>query len=207
MKNRSLTLVCVFTLFFSAINVMASQDLKISVFKDIAEALGSAGDAISRITDGVKHLVESGDSAYGIVQARVTYNKLKKISRMSSELRMSQNVSVLNSIDAFLQSPSHERWRAVTTTLDETIIKVNSILKDVRLDNSDFILEKAYRDLAGTLQTRSAMITSLRHVQMPTTPEEFAALREVNYNYKMLMIQLDKAIDDLNIYLKNHKPQ
>src|SRR5881275_1093651 len=59
---------------------------RISLIKELVEAIGAAGDALTKLTDSVKHLVVTGVEGYDAASARLTYSDLVKLTKAATEI-------------------------------------------------------------------------------------------------------------------------
>jgi hypothetical protein len=184
------------------------QASKLQILKEVVEAIESAGKALTSLTEGVSSLVRAGASGYSYVSAERERNRLVDISARASQLRADQNVVVIRTIDEYLakKSPTSEDWSAVQQGITQTLSSVTALLKDVKAERSDFVLEGAYQDLLRTLGSRQGLLEKLRLLGPPSTPEERNALRDVSKQYKTLIAKLGEATNELNKYLKDKKP-
>jgi len=187
----------------SAEGELAALASRLNVLKDAADALGAAGDAIAKLTDGVAHLVTTGDSAWQTVSARRTHDRLVDISARATNLSGVRQIAVVNSIDAYLakRDATKTDWDTVTMAIGGVIGDVKSLLDDLRSERSDFVLEGAYATLVQTLGARSDILVKLAALPPPTTPEEKAQLSRANTNYKRLLENFEAAIQALNAYV------
>jgi hypothetical protein len=184
-------------------DALAELASRLNVLKDAADALGAAGDAIANLTDGVAHLVTTGDSAWETVAARRTHDRLIAISARATNIAGVQQIAVVNSIDAYLakQHPTSNDWGTVTTAVGGVIGGVKKLLDDLRMERSDFVLDSAYATLVETLGARSDILAKLATLPPATTAEEKAGLARVNANYKRLLAKFQAAIQALNEYV------
>ncbi|WP_166656241.1 hypothetical protein [Paraburkholderia sp. BL10I2N1] len=87
--------------------------MEIKPFKDLVEAVGSAGDALAKITDGIKHLVVAGVEGYDAVKERRAQARLFVVSSGSVDQGII-NVSVTSRIRDYSENQerrSDERSR------------------------------------------------------------------------------------------------
>jgi hypothetical protein len=177
---------------------------RLNVYKDAIDAIGAAGDAIAKLTDGVKHLVVTGAQGYDYVAAKRDHDRLRDISARATDLAYSHNAVVISSIDAYLalKHPTPGDWHVITEGTQRVIDSVKVLLDDVRNERSDFVLEDAYGKLAGSLQSRGLLLGKLAKLPAPKTAQERAALRQLNAKYKVLLANFEAAIAELNLYLK-----
>lgn len=117
---RANVLVLILSSFLFSTNLYADTTLaaRVNIFKDIAEALVTAGDAIKSITDGVAHLIVTGAKGYDKVAAASERKRMLDISARASNLVTNQNVIVVRSIDEYLSKPkpTFSDWEAVRST-------------------------------------------------------------------------------------------
>lgn len=177
------------------------------MFKDAVEAVGAAGDAIAKITDGFAHLVATGSSGYNYIAAERELKRLKDMSARATNLSMHSQAVVVRSIDEYLQKPSPTiwDWLAVKEAIRNVIGDVKLLLYDVRKERSDFVLEDSYAKLLFTVGSRAVILDKLYDLPQPVTPEERQALSEINQEYKRLLANFQEAIKQLNLYLKQRK--
>lgn len=183
----------------------AELAVRISIFKDLIEAIGAAGDSLKKITDGFKHLIESGVAGYDAAAARLTYSDLKEVSKAATVLAGSQT-QVVDPIDSYLDNPSPTGWDDLRQRFTSVLLTVNALLERVKRNQSDFILEPAYKKLHTALVARASLLTKLQDLPPPTTQEELALLRQARDRYSRLLRELNAAHDQLNEYLKQHPP-
>ena len=177
------------------------------LYKEIVDLLGAAGDAIIKITDGIRHLVVTGASGYNYIAAERVRKRLMRMSAVATNLAFFTQEEVVRSIDEYLESskPSMEDWWVIRESIHLVLGEVGALLQDVREERSEFVLETAYRKVFGALAERVSLLQRLSVVPPPTTEQEREALREINTEYKRLLKLFIEAIDQLNAYLKSKK--
>lgn len=181
---------------------------RINLFKDAVEAIGATGDAIAKLTDGIKHLVIAGADGYNYVSAERERDRLIRLSARATDLGSINQQIVVRSIDEYLMmsNPSKADWDAVNEGIRNVIQGVKGLLDDVRNERSDFVLEESYSKLVSTLGSRALLIDKLASLPAPSTVEERAELARINIEYKRLLANFKEAISELNAYLKHKKP-
>lgn len=186
----------------------ASLNPRIALLQDLVDAIGAAGDAISKLTDGVAHLVVTSVNGYNYLAAVRERNRLIDISSRTAFLIAQKNVMVIDSIESYLriQNPTPEQWSAVTTALNMTLTEVLNLLNDVREERGDFVLQPAYLSLNISLNSRAAALQQLSTLSPPTTPEERQLLQQASDKYKILISNAKKAVTELNKYVEQTKP-
>lgn len=177
---------------------------KMNIFKEVIEALGAAGDAIAKLTDGIKHLVVTGNDGYEYISAKREHSRLIDLSARLSHLSGHYNIRVVESIDEYLkkENPTIYDWYTVQAGIEKAITEVHSILQDVKEERSDFVLEEAYFTLSETINTRATLLSRLEAIPQPAADEQLEDLRTINEKYKILIEKLNEAIKELNEYLK-----
>lgn len=180
---------------------------RLVILRDLVEALGAAGDAIIKITDGFKHLVVTGVSGYNYVAAERERSRLIDISRRTANLIVNQNIRVIQSLDEYLQhpNPTDSDWQRVVGNINATLSSVRALLQDVQAENGDFVLEPAYLALNRTLSARSSLLQQLSSLPAPSSKEERNVLRQASDKYKVLIANAEQAIMELNAYVKSKK--
>jgi hypothetical protein len=181
---------------------------RLEVLKDVGDAVGAAGDAISKLTDGIAHLVSTANSGWAYVSASNVKSRLNDISARATSLAAIKNVRVVESIDEYLKHPhpTIPDWDAVNERFAGVIIEVKGLLDNLKSERSDFIREDAYAKLVQTLASRSSLLDKLRTLPPPETSEERKALRLINDKYKVLILNFQAAVRELNAYLKQVNP-
>lgn len=209
--HRNIQRLVIALLWFATMstgNTQQVQNSRINLFKDAVEAVGAAGDAIAKITDGIRHLVVTGAEGYNYVAAERERDRLKRLSARATNLGSVKQQIVVRSIDEYLKksNPSQADWDAVTDGIRNVIIGVKGLLDDVRNERSDFVLEESYSKFVSTLGSRALLLDKLENLPAPSTTEERAALAQINIEYKRLLTNFQEAITQLNAYLKQKKP-
>jgi hypothetical protein len=203
---------------------------KVALITDLVEALGAAGDAIAKLTDGFAHLVKTGTEGYNYVAAARARARLVDISR-HTQMLIDGNTAVTESIDEYLAlttkcrpgapkplpihclprgqlpgqpalSPMDRQWQGVLGGISERLEEVERLLADVKRENSDFVLEPAYLTLQTALRSRVTLLSRLAELPAPISDEERKALAEANKKYKALIENSRRAVRELNVYLK-----
>jgi hypothetical protein len=179
----------------------------IALLRELVDALGAAGDAISKLTDGFKHLIVTGVSGYDYIAAERERARLIDISRRTANLIVTQNIRVVQSLDDYLdlESPTNEDWQRVAYNLNLTLTSVRELLQDVQTENGEFVLEPAYLLLNQTLAARSSLLEQLINYPAPTSTDEREMLRQASVKYKVLIENAKQAIKELNTYVKSQQ--
>jgi hypothetical protein len=180
---------------------------RIGVLTELVKAIGAAGDAMTKLVAGFTSVAVAGNDAYNHVAAARERDQLVEISRQTALLIGSQNAMVVASIDEYLQSARHTQreWINVVENIDATLSKVSDLLADVRQNRSDFVLEPAFEELTSALMGRVSLLTRLRSLSAPSTPEELQLLGQASEKYKRLIAAANEALSGLNAYIKAHK--
>jgi hypothetical protein len=196
--------------FYATIPVVAqtTEPTNVATLREAAEAVGAASDAIEGLTDGIKHLVNTGAADYNYEAAKRERARLISLSARGRMMAQVSQRRVVESIDSYtrLKHPTPADWEKVRGDVIKALKGVSALLEDVKQERSDFVLEKAYNTLSYTLSARERLLEKLSSLDPPTTPEERQALQELNDNYKRLLKNFHKAIDQLNLYIKQKKP-
>src|SRR5262249_16821688 len=134
---------------------------RIALLKELVEAIGAAGDALKKLTDGLKHLVVTGVGGYDAAKARIVHARIVETRAMPSSLVASQFM-MAKSLEEYVarapKSDEQERqsaWSALVERMRHVLERVLELLGRVREDRSDFVLEPAYAKLVETLTARS----------------------------------------------------
>jgi len=176
---------------------------KIEILTEVAKALGDLGESIVKITDGIKHMVVTGEEGVSYVLAKKTKSDLMELSAQSTQFAVTLNIQVTESIDDYLLNPNPVDWPFVQQKLKNVLMRGSELLDEWKKERSDFIVEPAYARLIEALNSRVSILQRLSSMEAPITKEELDALKEVNTRYKNLVAQFRKAIEELNTYIKN----
>lgn len=180
---------------------------RIAILTDLVDAIGAAGEAISKITAGFKDLVIAGKDSYKYVAAERERSRLIDISRRTATLIASQNSSLVASLDEYIAKrvPGEEDWAQVSKNVGITLLAVQELLSDVQNEDGSFVLEPAFLTLNQTLSSRVSLLTRLTGMSAPRTKEERELLRRASANYKALIKNATDAVAQLNAYVKTTK--
>jgi hypothetical protein len=185
-----------------------SFDARIAILREIISAIGDAGEAISKLTAGVKDMLVAGTEGFDFVSARRDKGRLKDIlSRNYVSMTVKQSY-VVQSLDEYLQkpNPSDEDWDEVAQKIKSTLKTLNEIFSDVKSENSNFVLDKSFKDLVTSLANRTSTLNKLSEISPPFSANERGLLFEISRAYKKLLSKAAVAHDELADYLsKNSK--
>lgn len=182
-------------------------DVRLAVLTDFVKAIGAAGEAISKLTEGFRTLVVAGNDSYKYVAAEREKSRLIDISRRTTELIARHNIAVIESIDQYIASPkrTQQDWTRVVLNVEATLSAVQRLLLDVQGENGSFVLEPAYLTLNQVLSGRVRLLGQLAAMAPPESAEELALLAQANENYRVLVDRATEAVGQLNAYVKSAK--
>jgi hypothetical protein len=177
------------------------------LYKELAGAIGAAGDAVTKIVDGIKHLVVTGVSGYDYVAAARERNQLVEISARATNLQARHQARVVRDLDEYLNKPNPNAldWYAVKEGITYVMESMKELLDDVGKERSDFVLEAAYAKLLETTSARVSLLSRVSSLPPPSSIEEKDALRQLSAEYRRLLSAFREAIEQLNLYLKAKK--
>jgi len=177
------------------------------VYRQVIEMVAACGDAIAKITDGIKHAVETGVAGYDYVAARREHKRLRDLSAGATYLSRTWQALTVADIDEYLAKPkpTEADWGTIRVVIVNIATGVQGILGDVRRERSDFVLEETYSKITETLHGRILLLDELLRIPQPKTKKEKEALKMINTEYKRLLNEFQKAIQQLNLYLKQKK--
>lgn len=181
--------------------------MEFTIHRQTIDLIGACGNAIASITDGIKHLVETGAAGYDYIAAWREHKRLRDLSAYATNLIGTSQVSMIRSIDEYLATPNPTEfdWDAIRHGIANVMVGVQHILEDVRKERSDFVLEETYLKIIETLHGRIALFDKILMIPQPKTQQEREALEMINTEYKRLLNEFRKAIQQLNLYLKQKK--
>jgi sugar (pentulose or hexulose) kinase len=177
-----------------------SVTVRVSLLKEIVETVGAAGDALGKLTEGVQKLVIAGDKAWNRVSAERTRDRLADLSAATSGLATMQVVQTIPAIEQFVNNPSAATWNVVVRRSNATLEQVYDILRALKSEKSDLVFQPAYSQLERALEARASLLARLVGLPTPHTREELAEIRNLITAYKVLVIKLESARDELNRY-------
>jgi hypothetical protein len=111
-----------------------------------------------------------------------------------------QVVQTIPAINQFVNNPSAATWNVVVRRSNDTLAQVYDILNALKSEKSDLVFQPAYSQLERALQARASLLTQLVGMPTPHTREELAEIRNLLTAYKVLVIKLEAARDELNRY-------
>lgn len=180
---------------------------RIAILTDLVNAIGAAGEAISKLTAGFRDLVVAGKDSYKYVAASRERDRLIDLSRRITNLMATQNIQVVQNLDQYLaeRNPTQDDWATVVRNIEATLGSVQALLADVQAEDGSFVLEPAFLTLNQTLSSRVSLLTQLAAMPAPTSKEELSLLRQASAKYKLLIANAKKAVTQLNAYVKSTK--
>lgn len=192
----------IFLLSLFVFAAQANAASKTEILIGIAKALGEIGDSIIKITDGIKHVIVTGEGGVSYILAKNTENDLRELSALSTQFSATSNMEFVESIDDYLLHPTPNGWKQVRARISNILSKGSILLSKWDKQRSDFIAQESYANLLNSLNGRMRILMQLQSMDAPTSKKEINALREVNKKYKALILNFRKAIQELNNYIK-----
>lgn len=185
----------------------AGVTARLAVLRELLEAVKASGEAIGTLTEGFRTLVVAGADSYNYVSAARERSRLVELGRSTAMLLGNQNYMVVESISSYLATPdkTNAKWQPIVGNFEKTLGAVNTLLDDVKKEKGDFVLEPAYVILQQTLNGRVTLLSQLKAMDAPTSPEELALLKQIHERYTQLITQTRSALAELNTYLKDQK--
>lgn len=177
------------------------------MIRDAAILVTAAAEALGKVADSLKTFVVTGYQGYSFVAAQRQHERLKDISARATDLANTKQALVTRSIDEYLAkpNPTQSDWLEVTDRIERATLGVTELLRDIRNERSDLVLEEAYSKLLDSLQSRSLMLNKLSRLPPPSSPEERDALIQLNVQYKALLEAFRNTIRELNAYIRSAK--
>ncbi len=214
--GHSLACALAFAASVSCYDARAAEvalNVRLQALKDLAEGVGAAGDALTKLTGGLRSLVGAGAEGFDVAKARVIYSRLKDTSALTSRLVVAQS-AVVGGLEEYVRiAPTLDdaarrgAWLENVGKLQELLREVQSVLDRVREERSDFVLEPAYAKIMKTLGERVTLLSRLSALPPPREDAELTLVREIAAKYRVLIEQLESARDEMNAYLKAHPPK
>lgn len=184
-------------------------DARILILKEAIAAIGEAGEAISKLVDGLRKVVTTGYEGYDFVNAKLQRERLLDLSSRNTVSIAVRQQLVVSTLDEYLEkrNPSDADWLEVSKNINVTLETVNSILSDIQKENSELVTDHSFLTLNESLATRVRTLSKLSKITPPITMEERALLTQISQKYKALLINAKKAADEFNAYLIKSKQQ
>jgi hypothetical protein len=195
-----------------------AADDRLMLFHELAKVIENAGEAMAKIANGFRRLSFYNTAEYNPSAAERNLEQLKAIrneetkrliilSGQAQDLVARQMAAIVGVIDEYLtwENPTPDMWKQVQKNVDSVLAQVGHLLEDVRNEKSEFVLEPSYLELSKSLHARGVVLGRLSQLPMPSSPEEKTALYEINQKYKVLIVNTQAAIEEMNAYLKAHR--
>lgn len=175
----------------------------LNVYSQIIAAVGATGDAMVKLTNGMKHVIATGAEGYASLSARRERDRLVDLSARATNLASTKNVAVVSAIDEYLErkQPTLEDWESVKLHLRYVLGDIGTLLNDFREERSDLVLEPIYSEIISSFNSRVTILNRLSQLPPPTTKSERDALFEINRQYKRLIAESQENINQLNTYI------
>lgn len=203
MHRRSFFFILLLSPFIASSQAVEAS--RIRILTELVNAIGAAGEAISKLTVGFRDLVDAGKVTYRFIAAERERDHLIDLSRRAVNLISIQNKSFVENLDQYLarRHPAQDDWNNVVRNIGSTLAAVHALLTDVQAEDSSFVLEPAFLTLNQTLSSRVSLLQELARMSAPTSKEELSALRKASTQYKLLISNTKEAITQLNAYVKS----
>lgn len=200
------------------LNTPVKADVSLIDLKNLGQAIDEAAGAISKIGDGISHLIALGDKGYNVVEARITHNRLVNIDaklfyiigyneRIISSLReyAEESRRHLNGSDRTyeLEEELQHDWPLVLTNLRDILDQTRDLLERVRVERSDFVLEPAYGEMLSALSTKVGLLDKLIREGPPISKEQVDELDIVCDKLEKLREATAGATAQMSAYIKS----
>jgi cellobiose-specific phosphotransferase system component IIA len=180
-----------------------SVSLKVDLLRQFADAIGAAGDAVSKLADGIKHAVDTGVTFQNEKAARDTHDRLLALSKDLLEFRSLHNGITLSEMDQFLAMPNAEAWAAVVERARATLSDALQLQEKLKAENSEFVLKPAYETLYSAFSSRVTLLHELASLPYPRSAAELSIVREADRNYRILVANTARANNEMNRYIES----
>ena len=187
----------------------------------LVKVVGEAGDAISKITKGVRDLVVAGKDSYDYVSAERVRTRLLALSKNLQKLVAGSNAAFLDHLQHYIHSVKayyedrqdgdqtvadlRPNWEGVLRQAQANLTIVHAILVDLDATNSDFVLQPAYLGLQEVLYSRTSVLRELQGMPPPVSMDDVRQLDMLRLNYTRLRLRTMELIAALNAYLQQPK--
>ena len=216
-RGRQLLAVMLFGLasVWSPVTTVAQPPTLIGV----AQLLSDAAASVDKFADGLTKLVQLGDFLFPISDARRAQARLIDIKARTVQLLLT-NKGVVGELDNYIKTVRTEAldkpraglmWQPLTSRLGFLLTTVQELLRDVERERSEFVATPAYDEFVRALRGRESLLSALMGLEPPVSEVELKQLEFVSFEYKRLIVALDKANNSLGSYIlaaeeKRRKP-
>ena len=217
-QSSWLIILLVTLLMLIGVPDLGKAEDNLMLFHRLAELINGAAEAMAKIADGFRKLTLSDTAEYNLSAADRNLGQLRAIQdqetqrliildRDLQDLVARQNVEIVGVIDQYLvtENPTPAMWKQLQEKVDSVLKEVARLLKEVRREKSEFVLEPAYFELIKLLPMRGVYLSDLSRLPMPSSAEEKRALQEINEKYKVLIVNTQSAIEEMSAYLRAHR--
>lgn len=179
--------------------------------KDLVEGIAAACDALANIADLFKKLV-GGFEAAGTRRLRRrlldTTVDFSWLIDYQSDLAASLRSYVVDApaLDPIARA---ERWEAVVERLCRVMTQLTIEISSLRSERSDFVLESTHGRLLHLFEIPSRLLMAIRtygdRSGAPSTEAELKLLADAAGCYARLLVEADRARNEMNAYIKSLK--
>lgn len=185
----------------------------------IAEAVKSAAEAVGKLAENLKIALTQGLAMWDIGTARAARDRMITLSRTLTFFATEAQSVLAATFEDYIvtwenaggasgrlavndKAELSRQWAEIKSKLAMVLDQVAKLLATLNKEDGLFVATPAYTELVTTLGGRANLLGKLRNVDPPMTPAEVARLREIAAAYAVLRANLRKAIDGLNVYIK-----
>jgi len=197
-------------------SLSASVGIAVALMSTPAEAgaisvdLKGAGELVDAITRALKNLPELFEKSFATSdnirrkqEAFSARDKLKTLSRRLSVLSTGQKAFAINAADNYIQNQSDANWVNFQQSIAKVIEVAGGIENDFATNDTDFILQKPYREIMASLRSRSFVLGPLVKIPRPKSEQDMRKFKEFTVKYRNLVENLDSSIDKFNDYIQS----
>ena len=166
----------------------------------LIDPINRSAEALEKLTSAFTELARSGTAGWDEIQLRRARSDLIELSQGLVTLHSTQVVQTIPALIGYRMEPTGTNWANAMKSAYRTLVLARGMLKTLRNQHSEVVLQPSYSALDLTLSTRESLLSKLLNTTPPKTKEELAALRKVTDAYITLSEALADATTALNAY-------
>jgi hypothetical protein len=170
--------------------------------------ISAAASSVGRLADSVAKAVRLSNDGYDALLARRERTRLKRISKAVVQVstgNAGNAGNIRSSITVFdeIGTIPAGHWKRSLKHFDKSLAEVESLLRRLRAERSDFVLEETYQEMVLGLESRRIILSALKMQPAPKSDTEISALVDILDEYERLREELIQARRALSDYVRS----
>lgn len=198
------------TLLISALGCYESASASgagVAILASVVALVAAAGDAMAKMTAGLRALGAAGRDAQGYAKAMSAQGALQDLVRKMDLVQYNKEVEIVPRLKTYLDLPTEEltdqQWTDVVHRLSVAFARVHEIIESMSAMEGDLVMESAFRELRTALGSRTVLVGKLMQMPTPRTKSELDVLRQLVDQYQRLIHEGTVATNALAAYHKS----